>query len=332
MLDYIAIPTPDEWQTDCYIASTKNDDPVLARIVTLLTSYKGQANGFADIVVLSDLFFTLDYWVEVSGEVPAADARLADAMLALYRCTASLLCCIFKCAMRSLPDQLESFYGSSLSIVDKQLDPGGRVAEDITRSAVLPLRLRFVDGRAFQFAWWRDNPLQEWVLASSKPIPGVSQSSSGEKFATFVMGAAGDIYLVNNRSSQYDCHATEDRNDRLRDIPLACSGTMSIRNGLILAIRFSSGPGSASDQNAVRLLQALEGQGVKIDRILIENSTGTLRAFAQHFLTGGGDWRMIEQLDQHQSSSHDLQAPADRLIGSHSGQLAASPSNLALVC
>src|SRR6266700_6966316 len=111
MPKYSAIPSLSQWRSDSSVAfATRKTDKILDYIDALLGQYKHRALGWEDIVVLSDLFFTLDYWLKIYKTNLQMEKSRAPSIQALYECVAYALVAIFKCTINSLPRELEMYY------------------------------------------------------------------------------------------------------------------------------------------------------------------------------------------------------------------------------
>ena len=291
MRKYTSIPTLSQWKSDSIVALvTRKNDKILSYIDTLLGQYQHRAKGYEDMVVLSDLFFTLDYWLKIYKTNLQMEKSRVPAIQALYEVVAQVLSRIFNTTINVLPRELETHFGCTLSVDGNQVDVQQKRANYLKRSEITQYRLRFMNGKAYQFAWWNPKLVQEWVLANSKKT--ATYMHIGQvvtEYGFFTMSMSRDIYMMKHKlgdegKSEGIYHSTY-----LAGEAAMCAGSMLIREGVIERVRSDSGHYKPTDANMLGLLQALRMRGVSIENILVEAFTGAKEVKAPDFIAANGD-------------------------------------------
>jgi hypothetical protein len=336
MREYTAVPTLAQWQSDsCADPATRNEDSILGYIDSLIGEYRRQAAGFADIVVLSDLYFTVDHWLKSPARSTSSFTRIFPAMWALYDCVGSVLSCIFKCSKPDLGSELETYFCCTLSVEGDKVDFEGVRSAEFKRAELAKYRLRFVHGRAFQFAWWKPNTLQEWVLADSKrsanQLPGGRSGHS--HYATFALRGGRELYLMKpGRDEEFFPEGADPIAGGAPDFTVH-TGNIVLRNGIILKVR-SSTP-DPTDADTLSLLASLRRHGVAVEKILVEDCSGTERVLGEDFLSANGDWSTLRASRIGHPGIGDESLDAARLmrgiLAAQRRQLAAESENLTAI-
>jgi hypothetical protein len=284
-MKYETLPSLSRWQSDSSVAlAVRKNDIVLARIDALLEHYWRTKDESQRLIFLSDLFFTLDYWLKMYQTNRVMEKGRLKAVQALYERAAYALCEVFKCTINGLPRELELMWGREMSKCGVKRDLVDNFAEYITRSEAAKFRLVFKGGKAYQLPWFNptkwSGPIlaeskyaydhQAFVLASRKPgaIPN-------DDYGFFVLTMGRDLYMAKHKAGgpggKGFYHSSYVGGD-----PIICSGTMLIQQGVIKRIRFDSGHYMPQANNYRALIMALRMWGIPLDRVAFEDFNGWL--------------------------------------------------------
>jgi hypothetical protein len=246
-MKYESVPSLNRWQQDSSVAfAVRKNDIVLARIDALLDHYWRTKDESQRLIFMSDLFFTLDYWLKIYGTNSGMEKGRLPAVQALCESAAQALCVAFKCTINGLPRELELMWGREMSKCGVKRDLVDNYADYITRSEAAKYRLVFKGGKAYQLPWF--NPA----------------ASSGR-----------DLYMAKHRAGgpggKGFYHSSYVGGD-----PIVCSGTMLIQQGVTKRIRFDSGHYQPHANNYRALIMALRMWGVPLQNVAFEDFNGWL--------------------------------------------------------
>ena len=86
-IQYNDIPTLEQWKRDSSVTlATRANDTVLVRIDELVNAVGRAPDDGARTYIVSDLFFTLDYWLKVYKTGRGMEKGREPAIMALYKC------------------------------------------------------------------------------------------------------------------------------------------------------------------------------------------------------------------------------------------------------
>jgi hypothetical protein len=280
-MNYTQIPSLSQWQKDSSVAlAVRKTDVVLARIDTLLELYTAAAGDDAKrLIFLSDLFFTLDYWLKIFRTNPLMERGRQPAIQAFYERAAYALCDAFKCTINGLPRELELMWGRELSLCGVHTDLVKDQADYISRAEAAKFRLRFRDGKAYQLPWYQPSAWSGPVLAESRHAhepnaflrtalkPGALPN---DHYGFFVLTMGRDLYMARHQAGGQG-HKGFYHSSYVGGDPIVCSGTMLIEKGVIKRIRFDSGHYQPQANNYRALVMALRMWGVSLANVAFED-------------------------------------------------------------
>jgi hypothetical protein len=284
-MKYQSLPSLNRWQQDSSVAlAVRKKDIVLARIDALLEHYWRTKDESQRLIFMSDLFFTLDYWLKMYQTNRVMEKGRLPAVQALYERAAYALCDVFKCTINGLPRELELMWGREMSKCGVKRDLVDNYAEYITRSEAAKYRLVFKGGKAYQLPWFDSTKSSGPILAESKHAYDqqafvlASRKDDAIKntdYGFFVLTMGRDLYMAKHRgggpSGKGFYHSSYVGGD-----PIICSGTMLITQGTIRRIRFDSGHYMPHANNYRALLMALRMWGVPLGAVAFEDFNGWL--------------------------------------------------------
>ncbi|HEX5420344.1 MAG TPA: hypothetical protein VFY39_10120, partial [Gammaproteobacteria bacterium] len=208
---YKSIPTLNQWRSDSSVTfAVRKQDIILDRIDKLIGLYRSKsAQGYKDLVIACDLYFTVDYWLKIYKTHPKMDKDRAPAVQALYESVVRTLCQQFQCPVNVLPRELELTFGRELSGPGINVDFQQCRAWYMTREEASQYKLRFKHGRAYQYPWWDPSQTQAFVLAESSraAAPMHPGDDPRTKYGFFTMSMSRDIYMTKHRIG--DVRATD---------------------------------------------------------------------------------------------------------------------------
>ena len=231
---YNNVPTLEQWKRDSSVTlASRASDTVLVRIDELVTAVNRTRDAGARNYLVSDLFFTLDYWLKEYKTGRGMEKGREPAVMALYKYAVEDLGKTFghvfnggnKITPNNLPTVLELFYGRTLGAHGAKLDLRLDCAIYLNRAEVAKYRVTFRDGRAYQSPWWEPKERTSVVLANSKNAenPGVFGRAD---WGGFAMSMSRDLYMAKR-------HCTKGA-------------------GADLGTRFSGGPGQLGGDAATK--------------------------------------------------------------------------------
>jgi hypothetical protein len=284
-MKYDSIPSLSRWQQDSSVAlAIRKNDIVLARIDALLDHYVRTTDSAQRLIFVSDLFFTLDYWLKMYRTNTRMEKGRLPAVQALYEATAYALCAAFNCTINGLPRELELMWGREMSRCGVVRDLVDNYAEYITRAEAAIFRLVFKGGKAYQLPWFNPSKWSGPVLAESKyayePDAVVMASRKpgaipNTDYGFFVLTMSRDLYMAKHRTGgparKGFYHSSYVAGD-----PVVCGGTMLIQQGVIKRIRFDSGHYQPQANNYRALIMALRMWGVPLQDVKFEDFNGWL--------------------------------------------------------
>jgi hypothetical protein len=313
-ITYNDIPQLSAWKKDSSVAlAWRSNDPVLKRIDELVQAYSLAPDGGARLYIGCDLFFTLDYWLKVYKKKSKMEKGREPAVMALYKCVVEKLGSAFGSyygakggfiTPNNLHTALELWFGRTLSGHGVELDLQRDCAIYLKRAEVAKYRLRFKNGKAYQFPWW-DPP-------SRKPKVVLAESSRAYNYAVFddatgyrknwggfAMSMGRDLYMAKHHCTKgFGKQGNFYHSSYLGGDSVMLAGTMLIEGGILKAISTDSGHYQPDLRNVVNLLQMLKMHGVEVANIDVQNHTGLLVAKGGPFLASNGNYARMLQREQ----------------------------------
>jgi hypothetical protein len=292
------VPTPAQWQKDTADGNAR--DVVLTNIDKLVQMYDGVRNeGFKGIYVAGNLYFTVDYWLKVVNTDPTLDKGRLPAINGLYICVVDVLKGLFKCEVNTLPRELELMFGRELTKDGRRVDIIDRAAYWMSRAEAEQYKLMIEDRRIYQYTWWDKDAANVKVLANSKSTanPGVHVGNDApefQEFAFYTMSMSRDIYMAKHKTATGV--GKQDgiyHSAYLSGGAVMAAGSMLIRDGVILGLRPDSGHYQPTDMNSLSLLEALQMQGVPLDRCEVHTWDGNGAEIAGEFMEQKGNWENL---------------------------------------
>ncbi len=301
MPSYLTIPSQSKWRSDSSVAfAVRGQDIILERIDKLIGLYRSKKANYKDMVIACDLFFTIDYWLKTYNNNPRMEKGRLPQVQALYACVVKTLCSQFQCTVNTLPRELELMFGRELTGGGAQVDFEQRRAWYMTREEASELKLRFKNGKAYQYPWWDPFNTHALVLAESSHSaaamhPGDDVTSG---FGFFTMSMSRDIYMTKHEGGKSGSEYGIYHSSYLAGGTAMCAGSMLIEAGVIKKIRSDSGHYQPKDTNMLTLLQALRMFAVPIDDIKVLDYRGTTEVDTATFYANNYDWnKMADQRD-----------------------------------
>lgn len=298
-IHYNDVPTLEQWKRDSSVTlATRANDSVLVRIDELVDAVARAPDDGARTYIVSDLFFTLDYWLKVYKTGRGMEKGREPAVMALYKCVVDELGFTFgqefnggsRITPNNLPAALEMFFGRQLGGHGAELDLRRDCAHYLSRAEVAKYRLSFKNGRAFQSPWWEAKKkkgvvLAESIRASNKDIFG------REKWGGFAMSMSRDLYMaLHHCTKPGGAQGNFYHSSYLAGEPVMCSGTMLIEQGVIKGIATDSGHFRPDNTHVINVLQALRMHGVNLATIKVQDHDWIFQARGDAFLTANGNW------------------------------------------
>ena len=295
---YSEIPTHAKWLKDSSVRlSKRSKDTVLTKIdyfvnfyhcvpTDNLTEKKHCQNDIA-----GELYFLTDYWLKSFKSTPGMSKGREKAVQKLYSCVVHHLCKIFGgCAIATLPQKLEIFFGRKMTAHGEKIDTVGNNAKYLSRAQSEAYRLHFRKGRAYQ---WRNGKL---VIADT--------TKNGDcffGFANFVMSMQRDIYTKPQHVAESPPGKNENfyHSSYLNGDAVLCAGSIKIEKGFIKVINTDSGHYQPTDSHLINALRALEMHGIQTDDIEVQNfQLQGVSACAGMIFGANGSWAKLLERGQ----------------------------------
>ncbi|MGA2721369.1 MAG: hypothetical protein ABSG79_03045 [Bryobacteraceae bacterium] len=280
-------------------------DIILNRNEELIDLHNGCIEEYLRLAYECDLFFTIDYWLKYYKSNSALyEGDQANVVQQLYLEIVNMLCTAFKVSVNVLPRELETMFGRELTgeghKVDVEWGQGGYVKD---KTELGKYRLRFKDGKVYQYPWWEASPSNgALVLAESKraqPTKSVHVGASTDKpnWGYCVMTMNREIYMAQ--------HAMPERlpNGKLKlgtyhsyylqGQPTQFAGSMLIKNGAVEGVCPDSGHYKPTDNSTLALLWALQMFGVSLDGVAVFPWDAGATVMANDFVASKGDWNAL---------------------------------------
>jgi hypothetical protein len=269
----------------------------------LVDAYNAAQDDYAQLVNLCDLFLTADYWLKYYQSNAGYQKEYANIVTKLYGNIVDALCASYKCTSNVLPDKLQTMFGRELRLTGYNVDSTQRLAEYAEAGEVEKYRLRFKDGKAYQYPWWQffggtDSAL---VLCESKraqPRKQVHTTATGGDVPDWgycVMSMNRELYMARHEAGDekrkkkgvYHSYYLAGRTPMF-------SGSMLIEAGEIKGIAPNSGHYKSNKNNTLALLQALQMFSVPLTNVSIYDKDCNFESKAPAFLRSNGKWRTME--------------------------------------
>ncbi len=279
-------------------------DIVLNRIDQLIDAYNDAQDDYVQLVNLCDLFFTADYWLKYSKINPGYEKQYTDIVTRIYVDIVNLLCAQYNCTSNVLPDRLQTMFGRELRYTGYKVDSEQKLAGYADAGEVEKYRLRFKDGKAYQYPWW-----QFFGGTESALVPCESKRAQPRK-TVHTAATGGDIpnwgYCVMslNRELYMAQHKAVDEGSKKKGIyhsyylagrtPMF-SGSMLIERGEVKGVAPNSGHYKSNANNTLALLQALQMFAVPLDKVSVYTKDCKFDSMAPAFLKSNGRWRAMER-------------------------------------
>jgi hypothetical protein len=301
-IEYQDVPSLAQWKKDSYVLlGIRSSDRVLGRIDELLSLFHDEHDEVWELYrqkyVLSDLFFTTDYWLKCAGRNESVNRSREPAVSALYRAIVGKLCELFKVTVNVLPRELEKAFGREMNYYGQRLDVELGQALYLTRAEADFYRVRFEAGLAYQ---WDDEA--ELALASSRKHTSIDLEPYNQGYAGFVMSMGRDIYMAKHffgGEGQSFLHSSY-----LAGQPVLCAGTVKIVSGRVKGLTNYSGHYRPTADHLVNVLEALRMYGVNLKDVevialhMLNGKKAELKGTAAEFLTCRGNWDRMERLSK----------------------------------
>lgn len=295
---YTDIPALEKWKKDSSVTlASRSKDVILARIDELVDAVGRAADAGARLYLVSDLFFTIDYWLKIYKTNPSMERKREPAVMALYKCVVDELCTSYGCSVNVLPRELEYYFGREMGFHGAKLDLALDCASYLKRADTRKYKLWFRNGLAYQFPWWdpKAKTSSKLVRAESRRAyePAVFQGPGRVNWGGFAMSMGRDIYMAKHHCTKgFGQNGNFYHSSYMGGAPVMCAGTMLIENGVIRGVSTDSGHYQPSKQHVVNLLQSLKMVGVDLGRIAVQDHFGQsfVEATADAFLYHQGNW------------------------------------------
>jgi hypothetical protein len=157
--------------------------------------------------------------------------------------------------------------------LDLQLD----CAIYLKRAEVAKYRIRFKNGKAYQFPWWEPPSRKPKVaLAESKRASNDALFDDGsgyrKSWGGFAMSMSRDLYMARHHCTRPDGERGNFfHSSYLGGDPVMCAGTMLIEQGVIKKVATDSGHYRPEPAHVVNLLQMLKMHGVEVANIEVHD-------------------------------------------------------------
>jgi len=312
-LTYQTIPNFSTWKSDSKVNSIRvrrKHDPILSRIDNIIQAIEHSTDNGEALYLRFELFFSTNFWLKSIKQQHAMakmQPKREPAIRALFRCNAKALAASFECGVQALPNVLEQHFGRALSAHGRTMDVNSYhyFKQQAEREK---FKLFYKGGVVYQLPW-RD--IQKGKnIKSVKPVRAESavinmHTKSGlrgvlkENWAFFVMSIGRELYMTPHHGiSETGSSAgvvPKYHSSIMSGMPVACAGSISIKNGIVNGIRNDSGHYQPTNLHMLNVLQHLSMMGVSLNGITVYDYAGAARAQGDEFLAGSGNWKSVRQ-------------------------------------
>lgn len=299
---YSTLPTLAQWQKDSNSTfAIRKKDEILVRIDTLLQVCQEKPEKLS--VILSDLYFTVDYWLKIYQRNTSMEKDRQPAVYALYKVVVEMMCKVYQCSVNGLPRELELMYGREMSAYGTKVDLTNGMAKYLERKDAALYQLKFRGGRAYQYTWWDKTGARKLVLAESKHAFNdhrlASTIKSGQNYGAFTLTMSRDLYMNFHCSGKKDSHEGIYHSSYVAGQPVMAAGTMLVEHGIIKRVRSDSGHYRPIDNNMLALLQTLQMFSIDLTNVIVEDFKGETEAKAPEFFKAQANWsKLVEGRNQ----------------------------------
>jgi hypothetical protein len=188
-------------------------------------------------------------------------------------------------------------FGRELSRCGREVDFEKRKTKYMTEKEASQYRLRFKNGKAYQYPWWEENspqmlvPVESSRSAADGPIHQYDDPKS--KFGFFTMSMSRDIYMTKHMLGSENSENGIYHSSYLGGGPVMCAGSMLIAGGVIQKVKSDSGHYKPIDNNMLALLQCLRMLNVSIQNIMVVDYEGQVEEPAPTFFQANADWKKL---------------------------------------
>ncbi len=331
MLQYKEIPTKHNWKRDSSVSSirvTRRSDPVLLRIDGLLGALEKTKDAGERMYLLFEVFFATNYWLKnlkLSSKLGKMHPSREEAIRALFRCVAHDFSKRLGCGVQALPNELEIYFGKSLSDHGIEMDAGKQDDIYLKRAALEKFKLRFKDGKAYMIPWresLRDpnvkpEPADSRIINKQMSASHVAKGNGGLMWGwgCFVMSMSRDLYMAPHVDSTLGGVTPVYHSSYLAGLPCLCGGSIMIDKGKITGIRNDSGHYQPTEEHILSVVEYLKMVGVNLKKITIYNYEGKDLGDAKDFLKKRGNIKNIEKRMKENKGKLDYDKFKDKHFG-----------------